>query len=105
MTHKVKDRKMVLATMQTKPATKLLDKYSSTLGRTQKEDGVNLGYIDALIEEVNHKEVIDATLLKLLPHKFAMIVIVIACKHIGFQSCQRKLGIHELGMVLIHTET
>ena len=48
-----------LALRAPEAATKLLEKHERALGRTQEEDGVDLGYVNPFVEEVDAKDYVQ----------------------------------------------
>ena len=104
MAYKVEYGKMVLAFVQTESSTKLLEEDRGTLGRTKEENGVDLRNVHTLVEEVYNEEIIDFACLKMLLDEGAMVVVVVARKHIRMQSGKRELGVHESCVLLVYTE-
>ena len=93
MAYKVEYGEMVLAFVQTESSAKLLEEDRGTLGRTKEENGVDLRNVHTLVEKVYYEEIIDFASLKLLLDKGAMMVVVVARKHIRMQSGKRELGV------------
>ena len=63
MTYKVENRKMVFIFMQTESAPKLLQKDSSTLCWSQKENSIYFWNVHTFVKKVNNKQIVDGTCL------------------------------------------
>ena len=81
--HEVEDRKTILVRCQTKTTAELLKEYSKALGRSEKEDSVNLRNINTLIEDIYHTEIIYFPRLKALQHTTAALFGILSREGIG----------------------
>jgi hypothetical protein len=105
LAHKIEDRKAVFLRGVAQTASELLQKDGQALGRTQKEDRIDLGHVHAFAEFVDCEKERERAIFKFVQKVGTIVSIQAGDKCCGRQAAQAELFGHELRMPDRDTES